>query len=379
MEKSEIKSKKVQYKRTIEIDINKILNTDNSPQIPESKMHRFSIAPMFDVTNVHFRFITRLLTKCSTIWTEMYNADTIANNQKTREINLQMNEIEHPVCCQLGGSDPEILSKAAIYVEEAGFDEVDINCGCPSNRVSQGAIGVVLMKSPDVVAKCLKEMKESVKMIDVHVKCRIGVDDEDSYEFLKNFVEKVKEAGCRHFIIHARKAFLDGLNPEQNRSIPPLKYEIVERLAKEFPDLFITINGGFTKFEEVNKILENSNIRGVMVGRLAMQDPWKLSDIDRNIFGIKNQGYSRREILEIYADYCDLYCKKYPDTKWPNFMKPIAFLFKGCKHGGVFKRALSDRGRHKDFTNFSQVLENCILEMDSVNKVALDERPPLND
>lgn len=193
-------------------EVKKLLLEDMSLKIPEKLLHRFSIAPMMEVTNTHFRFFTRLFTRYSTLWTEMYHTNMLIHNEEGRNRALKFHPIEHPVVCQLGGNDPIDLSTAAKYVEEAGFDEVNINCGCPSERVSKGAFGACLMKDPETVAKCVEEMQKAVK-IPVHVKCRIGVDDQDDYDFSKRFVEVIKNGGCQHVLVHARKAYLKGLNP----------------------------------------------------------------------------------------------------------------------------------------------------------------------
>ena len=361
---------------TILKDISQYKSTDLSCKIPAEKQHRFSIAPMFDVSNVHFRFFIRLLTRYSTLWTEMYHATAITDSPKRRALCLRLNHIEHPVCCQLGGNDPDLLTEAAKHVEKAGFDEVDINCGCPSSKVKAGAFGACLMKDPERVAKCVKAMQEAVS-IPVHVKCRIGVDEQDSYDFVKKYVEVISGVGCKHFIVHARKAYLKGLNPAQNRNIPPLKYDVVVRLKKDFPGLDFTINGGFKTHGAIEEILKEENgLYGCMVGRLALHNPWVLSDIDRRVFGLENQRFSRREVLRIYGAYIDDYLKENPKVKWPTLIKPIVPLFKGCKSAGVYKRVVSDRARHKGMKVFSELMELAIKEMEEANVEALDERPP---
>ena len=357
--------------------IKKELDKDYSPLIEEKFMHRISIAPMMDVTNVHFRFFMRLLSRHCTLWTEMVHTNALIYNETQRHRSLVMNEIEHPVVCQLGGNNPEALAKAAIYSQEAGFDEVNINCGCPSPRVTSGSFGACLMKYPEEVATCVKKMQESVK-IPVHVKCRIGVDDQDSYDFTKKFVEIVGKAGCTHFLVHARKAYLKGLNPKENRTIPPLKYNTVIDLAKDFPNYQFTINGGFKTLDDIEEIIKPDNkLIGCMVGRLAYENPWELRDVDRRFYGRPNPGLSRREILERWGEYGDYAISQDPRIKWPNLVKPIINLFLGEKHSGLYRRYISDAKNHKSADSFKSFINSAIKEFEMRNPIALDQKPPL--
>lgn len=347
--------------------------------IPVNLMHRISIAPMMEVTNTHFRFFMRLLTKNATLWTEMYHSRTILNNPDNRAISLRFSPLEHPIVCQLGGNNPEELKAAAKFVELAEFDEVNLNCGCPSERVSAGAFGACLMKEPEVVRNCIQAMSEEV-CIPCHVKTRIGVDDQDQYEFTKNFIQKVTEVGDNQIIIHARKAFLKGLNPSQNRSIPPLDYERVINLKKDFPNLRITINGGFKSLDSIEDILKEENgLTGCMVGRLAYEDPWELRDVDRRFYNTPNPGYSRREILKIWAQYCDIVLVEQPIIKWPTLIKPIVSLFKGEKFSAHYKRLVSEVSYRRGFDKFSEFMDFVIEDFEKVNKEALDVRPPVSN
>lgn len=358
------------------INIKELLDSDPSPLIPKVVMHRFSIAPMMDVTNVHFRFFMRLLSKHCTLWTEMVHTNALIHNEKQRDLSLRMNEIEHPVVLQLGGNDPESLAQGAIFAEKYGFDEVNINCGCPSPRVTSGSFGACLMKSPAEVAACVKKMQEAVK-IPVHVKCRIGVDDQDSYEFTKNFVKIIGEVGCTHFLVHARKAFLKGLNPKENRTIPPLNYDTVVQLAKDFPDYQFTINGGFKKLDDIESILKPENkLIGCMVGRLAYENPWELKDVDRRFYGLENPGLSRREILLHWAEYGNHVITQDPKTKYPSLTKPIINLFLGEQYSGVYRRYISDRKNQKASKNFKEFIYTAIETLNKFNTTALDEKPP---
>lgn len=358
------------------ISVAELLDQDWSQRIPKDKLHRFSIAPMMDITNVHFRFFMRLLTRYSTLWTEMIHANTLQYN-KDHEYFLRFHPIEHPVVLQLGGNEPEALAKATQLSELRGYDEVNINCGCPSEKVQNGCFGAVLMKDPERVATCVKNMAEKVK-IPVHVKCRIGVDEDDSYEFVKNFVDIVdKQGGCKHFIIHSRKCILLGLNPHQNRTIPPLKYDVVKQLKKDFPHLEFSINGGIKTYEEIEAFLDPEHgLTGVMVGRLAYENPWVLSDIDRRIYGLPNPGLSRRELLKIWGRYCDKEIEKAEKIAWPSLTKPIINLFHNEKFSANYRRVLSDRAIYVKCQKFSNLIDFAISEYEKLNPAVLDARAP---
>lgn len=331
---------------------------------------------MMDVTNVHFRFFARMLTRYTTLWTEMLHSKMLIHNESARNYTLTFNPIEHPVICQLGGNTASELAQAAKYVEEAGFDEVNINCGCPSSRVAKGAFGVVLMKNPDLVADCIAAMNDSVS-IPAHVKCRIGVDDQEDYEFTRSFVEKIAAKGSKQFQVHARKAYLKGLNPAQNRSVPPLNYDTVVKLAHDFPDTRFTINGGFRTLEDIEDILKDDNkLIGCMIGRMAYLDPWRMNDIDRRFYGMENPGYSRRELLKMWGKYCDVALEERPHQKWPNFIKPIVYLFKDEKYCAFYRRLISDTDYQVGMSKFSELMDFVIAEFEQKNPEALDQRPP---
>merc|ERR1712176_538060 len=224
--------------------------------------------------------------KRAQLWTEMWVDNTLRHAERVDGF-LDFGENEHPIVCQLGGSNPEHLAEAARIVESWGYDEVNLNCGCPSDRVcGKGEFGASLMKQPALVRDCVRRIAEVVNK-PVTVKCRLGVDDLDSPEFTANFVRIVAESGVQHFIIHARKCLLNGLTPDQNRRIPPLMYDRVYRLCREFPELSFTLNGGVTTLEQVQQILHTAppNLVGVMLGRAAAADPCMLSDVDRYIYG----------------------------------------------------------------------------------------------
>ncbi len=254
---------------------------------------------MMDWTDRHCRHFMRLLTPSALLYTEMVTAAAVHHGDKGRF--LRFNESEHPVALQLGGNNPEWMASAARSAEEYGYDEVNINVGCPSDRVQSGQFGACLMGSPDVVANCIRAMRKAVR-VPVTVKSRIGIDDKDSYQFLREFVDAQAEAGCSKFIVHARIAILEGLSPKENRSVPPLKYERVYRLKQDYPDLEIVLNGGVTDIETIDEVLQH--VDGVMIGREAYHRPYFLAEIERHL----NPDWSpptRREVIDRMLPYVE--------------------------------------------------------------------------
>ncbi len=246
------------------------------------KAARLSVAPMMDWTDRHCRYFHRLLSAETLLYTEMVTAPALVRGGALHLLDYSPEE--HPVALQLGGSDPEELAQAARLGAEAGYDEINLNCGCPSDRVQSGTFGAVLMKDPARVADCVTAMREAVN-VDVTVKCRIGVDDQEPEDVLPAFLEHISAAGCQRVTIHARKAWLQGLSPKENRDIPPLDYDLVHRMKVEFSDLHISINGGINTLDEAAAHLE-AGLDGVMIGRAAYHQPGDvLSDADRRIFG----------------------------------------------------------------------------------------------
>ncbi len=247
---------------------------------------KVSVAPMMDWTDKHCRYFFRLLSTSTQLYTEMIISKAILRGDKNRL--LDYNSSEHPLVLQLGGSDPKEMAQCAHIAKQWGYDEVNINVGCPSDRVLSGSFGACLMKEPDLVASCVESMIDASD-IPVSVKSRIGIDDMESYNRLSDFVARIHKKGCQHFIIHARKAWLQGLSPKENRTIPPLKYPWVYQLKRDFPQLKITLNGGVTECNEVIKHLDH--VDGVMLGRAIYHQPYLLADIDSRVFG-KNGSYS---------------------------------------------------------------------------------------
>jgi len=266
----------------------------------EKKSHRFCIAPMMDWTDRHDRYFLRLLSAHARLYTEMVTSAAVLHGD--RERLLGFDPVEHPVALQLGGSDPGDLAHAARIGEDFGYDEINLNVGCPSDRVQSGRFGACLMREPQLVAECIAAMAAAVR-IPVTVKCRIGVDDQDPQTSLFAFVDTVARAGCTHFIVHARKAWLQGLSPRENRDIPPLDYPLVYRLKAAFPDRTFVINGGIADLEACQTHL--ARVDGVMLGRAAYQTPYILADVDRILFSQEGAPVSRRAVVEAYLEHME--------------------------------------------------------------------------
>ena len=264
---------------------------------------RLSIAPMLDCTDRHERYFLRLLSKHILLYSEMVTTNALLHTDPDQFLRHQ--EFEYPAVLQLGGSNPADLAKCSKMVEESGFQEVNLNCGCPSDRVQNGNFGACLMKDKNLVADCFKAMQDAVS-IPVSIKCRIGVDEFDSWEFFRDFIGTIADAGCRVFIIHARKAWLKGLSPKENREVPPLNYDTVHRLKAEMPQLNISINGGIKTLDQTLELLQD--LDGVMVGREAYENPWFLRDADERIFNDVNAAKleSRKALLEAYLPYVEM-------------------------------------------------------------------------
>lgn len=272
----------------------------NPDKIKQFEPCRFSVAPMLDWTDRHCRYFHRLLSQQTLLYTEMVTTGAIIHGKGDF---LAYNQEEHPVALQLGGSNPQDLAHCAKLAQERGYDEVNLNVGCPSDRVQNGRFGACLMAEPELVAECVAEMKAVVD-IPVTVKTRIGIDEQDSYEFLTQFVSTVAEkGGCEQFTIHARKAWLSGLSPKQNREIPPLDYPRAYQIKKDFPELVIAVNGGITTLEQAKLHLQH--LDGVMVGREAYQNPYILAEVDQQLFGSDAPVKKRRQVVEEMYPYIE--------------------------------------------------------------------------
>ncbi len=267
---------------------------------PDAGTHRFCIAPMMDCTDRHFRYFIRRITRHARLYTEMIPTGALLYGDRRRFLDFSPEE--HPLAVQLGGGDPYELAECARLATDWGYDEINLNVGCPSDRVQKARFGACLMATPDVVARAVEAMGK-VTSLPITVKHRLGIDTQGSYQDLRNFVNIVRRAGCRHFIVHARIAILKGLGPKQNRSVPPLRYEMVYQLKKDFPDCTIVINGGIRNLDAVQHHLRF--VDGVMVGRAAYENPYFLSLVDSVVFGVNQTPPSRREIIQAMIPYLD--------------------------------------------------------------------------
>ena len=289
---------------------------------------RVSVAPMMDWTDKHCRYFHRLLSRHALLYTEMVTTGALVHGDVPR--HLRFNEQEHPVALQLGGSEPADLAHCAKVGEQWGYDEINLNCGCPSERVQRGAFGACLMAEPQLVADCVKAMLDVVS-VPVTVKHRIGIDKFESYEFVRDFVGAVSQAGCNTFIVHARSAWLKGLSPKENREVPPLRYELVHKLKQDFPLLTIAINGGITTNAQISEQLQPINgvmLDGVMLGREAYHNPWLLASWDAEFFGAAPSNLTREDVE---AQMCDYMARELAEhgTPW----SAIARHMLGLRHG----------------------------------------------
>ncbi|MDG2430786.1 MAG: tRNA dihydrouridine(20/20a) synthase DusA [Paracoccaceae bacterium] len=297
---------------------------------------KLSVAPMMDWTDRHCRYFHRTLSKNALLYTEMVTSPALIKGNAT--YLLEFDKSEHPIALQLGGSDPNELAKAAVIGSKYGYDEINLNVGCPSDRVQSGTFGAVLMKTPEVVAKCCKEMINAVD-IEVTVKCRVGVDQQDPNVTLPKFLEYISNAGVTRVIIHARKAILSGLSPKQNRNVPPLNYELVYRMKELFPNLHISLNGGIQSLQEAKVHLDNG-IDGIMIGRAAYQKPGEiLIDVDNYIFNEKIQK-SEKDVVKRMVPYIESQYKN--GNKVSKITRHMLGLFSGQPGAKGWRKILSE-------------------------------------
>ena len=294
---------------------------------------------MMDWTDRHCRQFHRHITKHTWLYTEMVTTGALLHGDVAR--HLDFDGIEHPIALQLGGSEPADLAKSAKLGAQWGYDEINLNCGCPSERVQRGAFGACLMAEPTLVADCVKAMRDAVD-VDVTVKHRIGINDVDSYEFMRDFVGEIAAAGCSTFIVHARNAILKGLSPKENREIPPLKYDYAYRLKREFPDLEIIINGGIKTSAEID--LHLKHVDGVMLGREAYHNPYVMAEFDARYYGDDAPIKSRRDVLVAMIPYVqtqlDLYAER--GLKLNSITRHMLGLMTGLAGARSFRQMLSD-------------------------------------
>ncbi|QBE62769.1 tRNA dihydrouridine(20/20a) synthase DusA [Pseudoduganella lutea] len=306
------------------------------------KGRRISVAPMMDWTDRHCRVFHRHITKHTWLYTEMVTTGALVYGDVER--HLRFNEEEHPVALQLGGSDPKDLATSAKLGEKWGYDEINLNCGCPSERVQKGAFGACLMDEPALVRDCVKAMRDAVS-IDVTVKHRIGINETESYDFVRDFVGTVSDAGCTTFIVHARNAILKGLSPKENREIPPLKYEYAYRLKRDFPQFEILINGGIKTEAEIDVHLQH--VDGVMLGREAYHNPYLMATFDSKYYGDYAPVKSREEVLRAMMPYIAAQLAKEGGRglKLNTITRHMLGLMQGLPGAKQFRQTLSDSKR----------------------------------
>ena len=306
---------------------------------------RLSVAPMMDWTDTHCRVFHRLLAPNARLYTEMVHAQAVIHGDRDRLLGFDT--VEHPVAVQLGGSDPAHLAQAARIAQDWGYDEVNLNVGCPSDRVQAGRFGACLMKEPALVAECVAAMIDAVD-IPVTVKCRLGVDEQEDYDLFLAFIDTVAATGCNVFFVHARKAWLQGLSPKENREIPPLRYDWAYRLKRERPELTVAINGGITTTAQVHEHLQHGD--GVMIGRAAYHEPYVLHEMQASLFG--GEPAPRADLLRAWRPYVETQLAKGVALK--HLTRHVLGLFHAQPGGRAFRQVLSE-GAHKPGADWSLV------------------------
>jgi tRNA-dihydrouridine synthase A len=309
--------------------------------IAASNPWRLSVAPMMDWTDRHCRFFHRQITRRTRLYTEMVTTGALLHGDVPR--HLAFDPQEHPVALQLGGSEPADLAACARLAEAWGYDEVNLNCGCPSERVQRGAFGACLMAEPALVAACVKAMRDATSL-PVTVKHRIGIDRIERYDFVRDFVGTLADAGGEVFIVHARNAWLQGLSPKQNRELPPLRHELVRRLKTDFPALTIVVNGGITTAAQVSAQL--GMVDGVMVGREAYHHPWSMAGWDERFLGAAPEGRAREEVESAMVDYMQRMVRERAEP-WPRIARHMLGLWNGTPGARRWRQVWSDH-RLKD-------------------------------
>ena len=316
--------------------------------------HKFCVAPMMQYTDMHDRYLLRLISKKIFLYTEMIATGSLIYGKCLDQ--LDFNKEEHPVGIQLGGSDINDLVECSKMSEQRGYDEINLNVGCPSDRVQKGKFGACLMLEPNLVGDCLKNMQDAVS-IPVSIKCRLGIDENISYEFLYNFISIVKESGINIFIIHARNGILSGLSPRQNRNVPPLKYDYVYKLKEDFPELEIIINGGIKSLEESKTHLKK--VDGVMIGRAAYDNPFMLKDIESNFYNIDSCTESKKEILNKYLEYVEMQLKNGHNLS--KMMKHLFGLSRGDKYAKTFRIKIIEIMKNNSLKGHKEDLEKLLV------------------
>jgi len=311
-----------------------------SSEFTLKQSHRISVAPMLDWTNRDFRYFLRLISKHSLLYTEMVTTGALIHGQRERFLGHDVSE--YPLALQLGGSDPEALAKCAKLGEDAGYSEINLNVGCPSDRVQSGSFGACLMAEPERVAEGITAMRSEAN-IPITVKTRLGIDELDSYEFLTAFISQAADAGCDIFILHARKAWLQGLSPKENRDVPPLDYSRVYQIKKDFPHLHIDINGGIDSLEQAQEHLKH--VDGVMMGRAIYHNPYLLSDADKLLFDDQHEILSRHDVIRTMLPYIEQRMSEGRPVK--SITRHLLGLFQGQTGAKAWRRYLSENAHLK--------------------------------
>ena len=332
---------------------------DNREKLRYAASLRLSVAPMMDWTDTHCRAFHRVLAPHARLYTEMVHSNAVIHGDRARLLALDPSE--HPVALQLGGSEPELLAQAARIGAEAGFDEINLNCGCPSDRVQAGRFGACLMREPALVADSVAAMIAACT-VPVTVKCRLGVDDDHDFDHFLAFIDTIAEAGCRMFVVHARNAWLQGLSPKENREVPPLRYDWAYRLKRERPGLQVVVNGGIADSGEASAHLEH--VDGAMLGRAAYHTPCILHELDVAWFG--GESKSRAELLRAYRPYVESQLERGVQLK--HITRHVLGLFAGQPGGRAFRQVLSE-GAHKPGAGWS-LLERALVTTEPVHAAA---------
>ena len=316
--------------------------------------HKFCVAPMMQYTDMHDRYLLRLISKNIFLYTEMIATGSLIHGKCFDQ--LLFNNEEHPVGIQLGGSNVNDLIECSKRSEQEGYDEINLNVGCPSDRVQKGRFGACLMLEPELVSECLFNMQKAVK-IPVSIKCRLGIDDNESYDFLYNFISIVKESEISTFIIHARNGILKGLSPRQNRNVPPLKYDYVYKLKNDFPDLEIIINGGIKTIDDSRNHL--MHVDGVMIGRAAYDNPFILSDLDSIFYNEQSIPKSKKQILNTYLEYVERQIKNGHNLS--RMMKHLFGLSRGDKNAKSFRIKILEIIKNNTLDGYKKDLEELLV------------------
>lgn len=314
-----------------------------------------SVAPMMDRTDRHFRYLMRQITRKTLLYTEMITIPAILNGD--RQKLLDFSPEEHPLALQIGGDDPQKAAECARIAVDWGYDEINLNVGCPSDRVKSGNFGACLMAQPQTVAKVVAAMQKAVS-VPITVKHRIGIDELDRYEDMKEFVRVVADGGCQRFTVHARKAWLQGLSPKENRNVPPLRYGDVYRLKQDFPHLFIEVNGGIKTFTEIKAHLHH--VDAVMIGRAAYDNPYLFANIDRDIYGETASPPTMKEVVKAMLPYIDDWVNR--GVKLNGITRHLLHLFNGQPGAKAWRRYLTEKGCQPDAGAevVEQALEFCL-------------------